>query len=261
MDDGSRRRRVGPPPGAFDVWGSAPGRVEFIGNHVDYNGGWVLGTTIDRRVDVTLRARADTRIHLQSAQSTHSVEADLNAIRRQGEDQAWANYILGVLVALREEGLAMPHGFDLNVYSTLPVGAGLSSSAALELATALALSELFGGAFDRRTLAQLCRQAENEFVGVPCGILDQAVVACGDVDRLVCVDARTDTISPVPFPSHTRLWIFRTHRSHALAEAHYEERHDEAHAARRRLNDLLGGIEHLVDVQPEQLEAVRDHAT
>ena len=259
--DAPRKREGGRPAphieGA-DVCASAPGRVEFIGNHTDYNGGWVLGATLDRRVAVGLTRRDDEWIALESAGDVPPVRVSLGAVRPQSGDQSWANYVLGVLATLRTEGLSVDCGFDLRVESTLPVGAGLSSSAALELATAFALTEAFDGPFDRKTLARLAQRAENEFVGVPCGLLDQAVVAFGAADRLVRVDARTEGITTVPFPARTRLWIFRTHEGHALADAHYQERHDEAHAARDRLDDLIGPVEHLVDVSPSQLESVKD---
>lgn len=241
------------------VLGSAPGRVEFIGNHTDYNGGWVLGATIDRRVDVGLTRRNDTQVVLESAADVPSVHVPLDEIEAHSDGRGdWANYVLGVLVVLQEEGLSIDTGMDVQVQSTLPVGAGLSSSAALELATAFALNTAFDGGFDRKTLARLSQRAENEFVGVPCGFLDQAVVAFGDEDQLVRLDARTEEISTVPFPAQTGLWIFRTHYAHTLAEAHYQERHDESRAARDRLDDLLGGVEHLVDVSPEELAGVRE---
>lgn len=248
----------GPPsPKSYDIWGSAPGRVEFIGNHTDYNGGRVLGATINRRVDVRLVLRSDRRIRLKSDAYAASVTASLGAIEHQEGEAAWANYILGIVAVLQDEGFTMPTGFDLFVESALPVGAGLSSSAAVELATASALNEMIDGQLSRRQLARLSRRAENEFVGVPCGLLDQAVIACGDEDCLVSFDSRSETISLVPFPAHTRLWIFRTQQSHSLAEAHYRERHQEAQAARDRLDDLIGGIDHLVDVSPDQLRRVR----
>jgi galactokinase len=231
--------------------------VEFIGNHTDYNGGGVLGATLDRRVTVGLTRRDDRRIALESADDVPSVHASLDDGPVQSGEQAWANYVLGVLAVLREEGLRVERGFDLRVESTLPKGAGLSSSAALELATAFALTAAYDGDFDRKTLARLAQRAENEFVGVPCGLLDQAVVAFGTTDRMVHVDARTGEITTVPFPARTRLWIFRTHETHALADAHYQERHDEAHAARDRLDELLRSVDHLADVSPSQLESLK----
>lgn len=246
------------PFDGVDAWGSAPGRIEFIGNHTDYNGGWVLGAAIDRRVDVGVRFRSDEHLVLRSADAEAAVRLPLNAIEVQSGARAWANYVLGVIVELRAAGVPVDRGMELQIESTLPVGAGLSSSAALEVATAAAIVEAVGGDVDRKQLAQLCRRAENEFVGVPCGILDQAVVAFGDDDRLVRVDARTDDITSVPFPPRTGLWIFRTHEAHALADAQYQERHDEARAARDRLDELLGGVEHLVDVSPDQLSDVQE---
>lgn len=241
-----------------DVYASAPGRVEFIGNHTDYNGGGVLGATINRRVAVGLSHRDDDWITLESDGDVAPVRIQRDAIEARAGDEAWANYVLGVLAVLRAEGLDDDAGFDLQVRSTLPVGAGLSSSAALEVATACALNEAFGGGFDRLALAQMARRAENDFVGVPCGLLDQAVVAFGDEHHLVRLNARTEEVSTVPFPAQTGLWIFRTHQAHALADAHYQDRHDEARSVRDRLDDLLGGVEHLAEVAPEELEVVRD---
>lgn len=241
-----------------DVYASAPGRVEFIGNHTDYNGGGVLGATIDRRVAVGLSRRDDDWISLESDGDVPPVRVKRNALEPQTGDAAWANYVLGVLSVLRAEGLEDDGGFALQVRSTLPVGAGLSSSAALEVATGHALNEAFDGGFDRMTLARMARRAENDFVGVPCGLLDQAVVAFGDEHHLVRLDARTEDVSTVPFPAETGLWIFRTHEAHALADAHYQDRHDEARAVRDRLDDLLGGVEHLAEVAPEELDVVKE---
>jgi galactokinase len=240
-----------------EVHASSPGRVEFIGNHTDYNGGSVLGATINRRVHVGLTYRNDSQIRLESAADVPQVLLDMDRIEAQAGERAWANYVLGTLQMLREEGLSVDSGFTLRVESTLPVGAGLSSSAALELATAFALTEAFDGNFDRITLTRLARRAENEFVGVPCGLLDQAVVAFGGAGRLVRLDTKTEDISTVPFPKETKLWVFLTHQTHALAEDQYQERHDEAHAARDQLKTLVDGVDHLADISPSQLEAVR----
>lgn len=241
-----------------EVCASAPGRVEFIGNHTDYNGGWVLGATIDRRVVVGVRPRDDRWVTLDSEDEEQPVRVRLDEVEPRTGGEAWANYILGVLAVLRREGLSVERGFELRVRSTLPVGAGLSSSAALEVATAYVLNEAFDGGFERRALARAAHRAENDFVGVPCGFLDQAVVAYGGTDHLVRLDARTDEVSSVPFPSDTHFWVFRTHYSHALADTHYQERHDEARAARDRLDALLGGIEHLAAVSRQSLEEVKD---
>ncbi len=243
-----------------DVRASAPGRVEFIGNHTDYNGGWVMGATIDRRVEVALRRQSDRQVRLRSEADVPTVEVDLNRIERQSGTEGWANYVLGMINVLRSEGLELPVGFELRVGSTLPVGAGLSSSAALELASGVAMSEAYGGKFELGELARLAQRAENEFVGVPCGLLDQAVVALGGADRLVRLDARTEEIDSVPFPPETKIWIFRTHQAHALSEGGYQERHDESRAVREELRSLLGmkEVEHLVDVPPARLEQLRE---
>jgi galactokinase len=188
------------------------------------------------------------------------VHLPVSDLQKQSGERSWANYVLGVFVVLQHEGLSVDTGLDVRVASDLPVGAGLSSSAALALATAFALNEAFSGDFGRKELAQFSQRAENEFVGVPCGFLDQAVVTFGDEDRLVRINARSDEISFVSFPSKTGLWIFRTHQTHALSESGYQKRYDETRAVRRRIRELLGTreVEHLVDVSPSQLEELRE---
>lgn len=242
---------------APDVVSEAPGRIEVIGNHLDYNGGLVLGAAVDRHVQVALRLHDSPRIRLHSA-GFEAVEVRLDAVAPQAGEAAWANYPLGVLHVLREVGLTVPTGFDLAMTSTLPAGAGLSSSAAVELATAVALAESYGGTFDRLTLARLGRRAENEFVGMPCGILDQGVVAFGQAGHLVLVDARHETFTPVPLPEGVVFWIFNTHHKHALVDSLYAERHRACQAARDRLAAWYPGLTHLADVTPEQVEQHRD---
>ncbi len=155
--------------------GYAPGRIEVIGNHVDYNGGSVLGAAVDLGIHVAVARRQDAHCHLASTSFDTKVEAPLDAIQPLDGADSWANYSLGITKILRAEGFPITTGFDLATKGSLPFGAGMSSSAALELATACALAGLFGFDLDRATLARIGRRAENEFVGVPCGILDQGV--------------------------------------------------------------------------------------
>ncbi len=246
-----------------NVVAEAPGRVEVIGNHLDYNGGLVLGAAVDRHVRVALRRHDGPRVRLRSA-GFEAVEVPLEAVRPQAGAAAWANYPLGVLHVLREAGLAVPAGFDLAVTSTLPAGAGLSSSAALELATAMALVEAFApgcagrSRFDRLALVRLARRAENTFVGMPCGLLDQGVVAFGQAGYLVLVDARRETFTPVPVPDGVAFWILDTRHKHALVDSRYAERHRECRDALKRLQAVCPGLTDLADVTPEQVERHRD---
>ena len=184
----------------------APGRVEVIGNHTDYNGGTVIGAAIDRSVWVAIRPRKDASIVLVTETESDPVTIDGPIVRQVGAE-AWVNYPIGVLKALEKRG------FELAVSSDLPMGWGLSSSAALELSSAIAFSETFDLELGRSELAFACRGAENNFVGVPCGILDQGVSAFGEADRLVHIGCRGPAFSMIPATDRIHLWIFNTLKS------------------------------------------------
>ena len=243
--------------GSPTVIARSPGRVEFIGNHTDYNGGAVLGAAIDRYITVAAASNATGpstqlgtgRFRLRSVGGAKPVDlATVPAGRLTGAD-AWANYPLGVWRSLGDFKLPQPAGFDLLVTSDLPAGAGLSSSAALELATALALLELAGSKpIAPERLAALGRHAENNYVGVPCGILDQGTSAFGRAGQLVHIDCRGPTFSRVPLPAGTHLWIFNTREKHALIDGLYATRHLECLAAAQTL-----GVALLADLTPAQL--------
>ena len=240
------------------VMAAAPGRIEFIGNHTDYNGGRVIGAAIDRLVSVALQKRKDRRIRICSTTRNAMVILDLDQIARQEGKRTWANYPLGVLVMLQREGLQVDTGFDMAIASTIPVGAGLSSSAALELAVAYGLAEAYGGQFDRASMARIGRRAENEFVGVPCGILDQGVSAFAEKDHLVLIDCKIEAFDAVPLPHDTAFWIFNSHKKHALIGSLYATRHQECTQARDALAAFYPGTDYLADFTPDQVEAHRD---
>jgi galactokinase len=232
----------------------APGRIEVIGNHTDYNGGPVIGAAIDRGVWVAIAGRPDGRRRLASDQSAEPMQVvDMPAQlfeKRKGEEH-WVNYPLGVISALPYFGFQQPDGFDYLALSNLPVGAGLSSSAAIELASALAFLALTEQSCSREQLAQIGRKAENEFVGVPCGILDQGVSAFGEVDHLVEIDCRELVFKRIPFGGETSLWIFNTHAKHALVDGLYAQRHREC-----QLAAFFLGAKQLVDVQDRRWEVM-----
>jgi galactokinase len=230
----------------------APGRVEFIGNHTDYNGGTVLGAALDRAIWVAIAPREDRQWRFSSGIDGPVTSLRVGKPRRQKGDASWLNYPLGVITALPRFGLSAPGGFDLLVLSDLPTGAGLSSSAALELSSALAFMALNGERAPRETLVKVGRDAENRFVGVPCGILDQGVSGFGKKNRLVWIDCRIPKFATVPLPSEAEFWIFNTHSKHALVDGMYEARHRSCMAAARALRVPL-----LADATLGQLEAAR----
>jgi galactokinase len=223
----------------------APGRIEFIGNHTDYNGGTVLGAAIDRGVWVALAPREDGARHFASEHRKGVVVLTTQDRAKLRGAASWVNYPLGVLQALPEFGLKVPAGFDFYAASDLPTGAGLSSSAAIEMASALAFLELTGEHPPRETVVKAGRHAENHFVGVPCGILDQGVSGFGEKDHLVFIDCRGPSFATVPLPAGAQFWIFNTHTKHALVDGLYAARHRECMAAAQTL-----GVKQLVDATP-----------
>ena len=210
---------------ADGVW-QAPGRVNLIGEHTDYNDGLVLPFAINRSTTVAVSARADRTVRLASAfAAADPVEFDLDTF---APDQAagWSAYPAGVAWELERAGITVP-GFDLYVTSDVPVGAGLSSSAALECAVALALSDLTGAGLGRAELADIGRRAENNVVGAPTGIMDQSASMLGTRDCAVYLDCRDLSSHPVPLglaESGLLCLVIDTKVSHAHATGGYAER-------------------------------------
>ncbi len=230
----------------------APGRIEFIGNHTDYNGGTVLGASIDRGVTVALARRTDGKRNFHSTYTNQTVTLPAAAPVKQSGNSSWTNYPLGVLAALPHFGLSVVEGFDYLADSDLPTGAGLSSSAAIELASALAFLGATGQTADRETVVKIGKHAENHFVGVPCGILDQGVSGFGKAGHLVFIDCAGPRFTTVPMPAGASFWIFNTHTKHALVDGLYEARHRECMTAAQAL-----GVKLLVEVKPAALLAAQ----
>ncbi|GAA3191351.1 MULTISPECIES: galactokinase [Streptomyces] len=231
------------------VW-AAPGRANLIGEHTDYNDGFVLPFAL---TDTTLAAaapRTDGALRLHSGDVPGGVvEVPADALT-PGRDLGWAAYPAGVVWAMRDAGLPVG-GIDLHLDSTVPTGAGLSSSAALEVATALALDGLYGLGLDRQELARLTQRAENAFVGVPCGIMDQTAATSCTTGHALLLDTRDLTTRQVPFDltGHgLRLLVIDTRVRHALADGAYAERRAGCERAARHL-----GIPALRDIEYLQL--------
>ncbi len=231
-----------------EVIARAPGRIEFIGNHTDYNGGTVLGAAIDRNVWVAIAKSPGPARRFYSDFSGKITVLPSSYLSKQGGSEQWVNYPLGVLAAMPVFGLRIPDGFDLAVISDLPAGAGLSSSAALEIASTLAFLAITGQEAPRETIVAVGRHAENHFVGVPCGILDQGVSGFGRKDALVFIDCRGPRFETVPLPPSANFWVFNTHSKHALVDGLYAERHRECMEAAKAL-----GVGQLVDIPAREL--------
>lgn len=237
------------------VSAQAPGRLEFIGNHTDYNGGPVLGVSVDRRISVALAPRDDRQVRLWSATMDCETITNLDSITPLTGEDSWANYALGVFKELIDAGMKTPHGFDMAVDSDLPPGAGLSSSAAFELSCGYGMCALFDFELERTDMARVGRRAENNFVGMPCGILDQGVSAFGDVDCLVKIDCEREEFNRLPLPHDVHFWVFNTAKKHSLVDSLYGERHRECMESVKRLQAALPDINCLAQVNSEQLEA------
>ncbi len=239
-----------------EVISAAPGRVEFIGNHTDYNLGPVIGAAIDRRVYVAIRRVEERLFRFASSAYSDFVSLDETDYPVAGKD-SWVNYLIGVYNNLIRKGLSAKGGFELYVDSDLPTGAGLSSSAALELASGKALCECYGLEIGLEDLAVACKEAENEFVGVPCGILDQGVSAFGKAGGLVHIDCREMVFSVIPLADELSIWIFNTHKKHALVESLYSERYEECLSAVNGLVDLGLEVSCLADLSMDVLERAK----
>jgi galactokinase len=241
---------------APNVVARAPGRIEFIGNHTDYNGGTVLGAAINLGVWVAVGPAPAGVLSFATDSQRGIVAVSASDPRKQTGAQRWANYPLGVWTSLRGFGLKQPDGLEYLAASNLPVGAGLSSSAAIELATALAYLALTGENPSRETVVTLGRHAENNFVGVPCGILDQGVSGFGRKNHLVFIDCRGPRFETVPMPAGAHFWVFNTQAKHALVDGLYAARHRECLEAANGL-----GVALLADVTLAKLEQGRARLT
>jgi galactokinase len=226
------------------VW-HAPGRVNLIGEHTDYNEGWVLPFALDRGVAVAAARRGDGVLAIRSRQEpAGGIETELSSLT-PGSVPGWAAYPAGVAWALREAG-HRAGGAGLAIDSDLPQGAGLSSSAALECATAVALTSLYGLTVPREELAVLARRAENEMVGVPSGIMDQSASLLSRAGHALLLDCRSGETSLVPFNPPAAglcLLVIGTRVRHALSDGRYSLRRQECEQAAQAL-----GVPSLRDV-------------
>ncbi|MDP9099010.1 MAG: galactokinase [Verrucomicrobiota bacterium] len=215
------------------VRASAPGRVELLGNHTDYNEGVVLAAAIDRGLAVSGHAREDGMISLRSS-SMGQVAVPLRGLQPQIGAAHWANYVLGVVSEFVARGISVP-GFSVEVDGDLPPGNGLSSSAALEVATAFFLQKLCPARFAAMEIAKMCQRAEEMFTGVRSGLLDQVTSIFGKANHAVFFDARSEEVRAVPFPADFALVVAQTGAPRALAAGKYNERRAETRAAAQAL--------------------------
>ncbi len=225
----------------------APGRVNLIGEHTDYNDGFVLPMAIDRAVWIALRPRTDRRISLHSLDLGLSAAFELDSLRR--EDAGWIEYVKGMANELQVEGYKL-QGWEGIMAADVPRGAGLSSSAAVEMAAARAFAAVSGFDWDALRIAKIGQRAENDWVGVKCGIMDQTASAASQAGHALFLDCRSLEIAHVPLPRDVAVVILDTSTRRGLADSSYNERRAQCEAAAR-----FFGVKALRDVSKERLKA------
>lgn len=230
----------------------APGRVNLIGEHTDYNDGFVMPLAIDFSTWVAIAPRPDRRVVIRSENFSETAEFDLDDQKPRGTTH-WSDYCRGVAVTLESEGHRL-RGADILLRSEVPIGSGLSSSAALEVATGYALLDTAGVDLDRLELALICRRAESEFVGMRCGLMDQFVSCFGVQGHALLLDCRSLEYELLPLPEDLKVVICNTMVKHSLAGGEYNVRRAECDEGVRLFAQRLSGVRSLRDVTGSDLE-------
>jgi galactokinase len=235
---------------------AAPARVNLIGEHTDYTGGFVMPMAIDFQTTAIVSGREDGRAVFYSANYGEEFGFDIASLARTPSG-SWSDYPAGVLWSLRKEGVAVG-GFNLSLAGDVPQGAGLSSSASVEVATAMALLGYVGAELPLEKVATLCRRAENEYVGAKSGIMDQFAVAGGVANRAMLLDCRSLEYELLPLPDQVRVVICNSMVKHAVATGEYGDRSTEVEAGQAVLQRERPGVKLLRDATLEDLEACRN---
>ncbi len=234
----------------------APGRVNLIGEHTDYNDGWALPMAIDRHVAVAFSARDDRRIRAHAVAFDETREVDLDAVRLTGQ-RSWTIYLAGLAWAMMDSGLEV-RGMDCVIDGNVPIGAGLSSSAAFEMAAARALCEVSKIPWSPPSMAVLGRGAENRYVGVSCGVMDQMISSCAREGCALLLDCRTLETEAVRLPETAAIVVMDSGSRRSLADSEYNERRSSCARALEILGGPAPGLTALRDVDAERLESARD---
>ncbi|HEU4711441.1 MAG TPA: galactokinase [Pyrinomonadaceae bacterium] len=231
----------------------APGRVNLIGEHTDYNAGFVMPAAINLSVFAQISPREDRKLEIVSDNFDDNVVVDLDNAANLSARRHWSDYAVGVAVMLELAGHRL-RGAHLQIRSEVPIGSGLSSSAAFEVATACALAGNSGITIERKELALLCQKAENEFVGARVGIMDQFASLFGTEQHALMLDCRSLDYVLLPLPARVRLVVCNTMVKHELASSAYNERREQCEAGVKHLAQFLPNVTALRDVSLAQLE-------
>jgi galactokinase len=234
----------------------APGRVNLIGEHTDYNDGFVMPVAIDFTTTVIVSSRADRKVSVFSENFGEAVEFDLDDPKPRAAGH-WSDYVRGVAVVLEQSGHRL-QGANLMIHGEVPLGSGLSSSAAIEVATAYALLANSGHSVELVELAKFCQRAENEFVGMRCGIMDQFISCAGQAGKALMLDCRSLEYKLLPLPSEARLVISNTMVKHALAGSEYNARRMECEAGVHHFAQSRPNVRALRDVDAAELQRARE---
>lgn len=231
------KKRFGATEGGI-ITAQAPGRVNLIGGHTDYNDGFVLPVAIDREIVIAAIPRADKQVRAYSLDFSAEENFNLTDIS-YNKKTTWINYLQGVAKFLQKAGYSL-QGMDLVLTGNIPQGAGLSSSAALEVVTALTFQLVNDFGLDRVELAKICRQAENEFVGVSCGIMDQFISVLGQRDQALFLDCRSHDYKLVPIEDQNiKIVVSNTKVEHSLVDSAYNQRLKECSEGVKLFNQFL----------------------
>ncbi|MCE7064486.1 galactokinase [Dyadobacter sp. CY326] len=234
----------------------SPGRINLIGEHTDYNNGFVLPASVDKAVYFVIEPREDDQVILHAADLDETYTFNVNDLSKP--DQAWSHYQLGIIEQIYKKGLKIG-GFQTTFGGDVPVGAGLSSSAALECCLLFALNELFDLGLDRFNIVKMSQKAENEYVGVQCGIMDQFASAFGKEESVIRLDCRSLEYEYFPFPMQDYLLVLcDTSVKHSLASSEYNTRRLECEKGISILKKYYPDIESLRDVTPEIVAEHKD---
>lgn len=241
----------------------APGRVNLIGEHIDYNGGHVFPCALTLGTYGAARLREDSKLRFYSMNFADKgvLESDIHHLK-PGEPGDWSNYPKGVMRAFQDKGYGLEKGMDLLLYGNLPSGAGLSSSASVEVMTGVMLRDLFGLSLSNIEIALLGQQAEHEFCGVNCGIMDQFAAAMGKKNHAIYLDTDTLEYEYIPVKlDGVKIVLANSNRKHSLADSKYNERRQECEIALKELQAVIG-IENLCQLDGKTFDlyeaAIRD---
>ena len=243
---------------ATDIFFS-PGRVNLIGEHTDYNGGFVFPCALSFGTYLLIAANNENKINFCSLNVDVTYSLELDQLTKPMPDKAWANYPLGVLAQFIKRGVVIEQGYDILFWGNVPAGAGLSSSAAMEVVTAFAFNELLGTGYDRTELAKIGQKAEHEFAGVMCGIMDQFASAHGKQDHAIYLNCDTLEFDLVPVKLEgIKVVVSNTHSPHHLDSGAYNDRVRQCQLAVQQISTVRP-IKNLAELSQTDFEQV-EHA-